>query len=106
METVDSVKDMVKRLASRAAPECIILFGSYARGEAGEDSDVDLLVLFRSLADRRQTVTALYEYVMGMNLPKDIVAATVDEYERYKHVANTIYNAAAQHGIVVYESQA
>jgi hypothetical protein len=64
---------------------------------------VDLLVLFRSLTDRRQMVTDLYQSVSAMDLPKDIVAATIDEYGRYRHVANTIHNAAAQHGIVVYE---
>src|SRR4051812_20160400 len=36
---------MVKRIVKRFAPEKIILFGSQARGDAGPDSDIDLLVV-------------------------------------------------------------
>jgi uncharacterized protein len=104
MHTVSTIQKMVKRMVACCSPQRIILFGSYARGEAGEESDVDLLVLFPDLDDRRDVVTRLYDSVNRMDLPKDIVASTVAEYERYKDVANTIYNAAAEHGVVVYES--
>lgn len=39
------VDRMVKRIVRRFQPERIILFGSQARGDAGPDSDVDLLVI-------------------------------------------------------------
>jgi uncharacterized protein len=41
----ETVQEIVKRLVQAAQPEQIILFGSGARDEAGEDSDVDLLVI-------------------------------------------------------------
>ena len=41
----DIIDDMVRRIAERFQPEKVILFGSYARGTAGPDSDVDLLVI-------------------------------------------------------------
>jgi predicted nucleotidyltransferase len=37
-----SVRDLVEYLADELMPECIVLFGSYARGEDTEDSDIDL----------------------------------------------------------------
>jgi len=37
--------DLVRRIAERFSPDKIILFGSRARGDAGPDSDIDLLVL-------------------------------------------------------------
>ena len=40
-----TVQEMVRRLAEAVQPERIILFGSHARGDAGLDSDVDLLVI-------------------------------------------------------------
>jgi hypothetical protein len=53
MNTVSEVAEspavldaLVRRIAERFSPDKIILFGSRARGEAGPDSDVDLLVLF------------------------------------------------------------
>ena len=36
---------MVKRIVKKFHPEMVILFGSQARGDAGPDSDVDLLIV-------------------------------------------------------------
>ena len=41
-KTIDA---MVRRIVDHFEPEQIILFGSHARGAAGPDSDVDLLVV-------------------------------------------------------------
>jgi predicted nucleotidyltransferase len=105
MNELTIVDQMVRRIADRCSPRRIILFGSHARGEAGNDSDVDLLVLFEDVPDPRRLATELYEAVLGMELPKDMVAATLSDFERYKSVANTVHQAAAHHGIVVYESE-
>jgi predicted nucleotidyltransferase len=94
---------MVGRVVACSSPRRIVLFGSYARGDAGEESDVDLLVLFDALDGRREIVARLYEAVNGMQLPKDIVVSTVDEFERYKSVANTIHRVAADGGVIVYD---
>ena len=40
-ETID---EMARKIAERFHPERIILFGSYARGKATEDSDLDLYI--------------------------------------------------------------
>lgn len=44
-EITEILNDIVKRLVEGYAPQKVILFGSYARGEAGEDSDIDLLII-------------------------------------------------------------
>lgn len=46
---------IVARVAERFDPERIVLFGSLARGDAGLDSDIDLLVVFRAPMERRAT---------------------------------------------------
>jgi predicted nucleotidyltransferase len=98
----ESIADMVSRIAAAAQPARVILFGSYARNEADPDSDVDLLVLFDRLDNRRETVTRLYSRLIGTALPKDIVVATVAEYERYCNVPNTTFYFAARQGRTVY----
>ena len=40
-ETID---EMARKIAERFHPERIILFGSYARGKATEESDLDLYI--------------------------------------------------------------
>ncbi|MCC8097007.1 MAG: nucleotidyltransferase domain-containing protein [Eubacterium sp.] len=42
--TVDKISETVKPIAEKYQTEEIYLFGSYARGEATEESDLDFLV--------------------------------------------------------------
>jgi len=42
--TIDKIKDIVKPIAKKYNVQSIYLFGSYARGEANENSDLDFLV--------------------------------------------------------------
>ena len=43
--TFADIQDFAAELAHEFLPEKVILFGSYATGTAGEESDVDLLVV-------------------------------------------------------------
>ena len=49
-----TLNDIVSRLVEAYDPERIYLFGSHARGEAGPDSDYDLLVIVRDDAPPEQ----------------------------------------------------
>ncbi|MBR5518788.1 MAG: nucleotidyltransferase domain-containing protein [Clostridia bacterium] len=42
--TIENIKDVVAPIANKYNVESIYLFGSYARGEADESSDLDFLV--------------------------------------------------------------
>ncbi|MDE0086719.1 MAG: nucleotidyltransferase domain-containing protein [Candidatus Poribacteria bacterium] len=46
---------MTDRIVREFDPLQIILFGSQARGDADPDSDIDLLVVFSELTDKRKT---------------------------------------------------
>ena len=48
---MEQIKDFTKRVVVQFQPMRILLFGSYARGEQGEDSDVDLLIIMPFPAD-------------------------------------------------------
>ena len=45
MVSQEAIRNFADEIVRRYAPEKIILFGSYARGTANEDSDVDMLVI-------------------------------------------------------------
>ena len=45
MVSMTDIENLADRIAREFDPEKIILFGAYARGTAGPDSDVDLLVV-------------------------------------------------------------
>ena len=42
--TIEKIKDIATPIANKYKVESIYLFGSYARGEANENSDLDFLV--------------------------------------------------------------
>lgn len=97
---------LIRRIAERFAPDKIILFGSRARGEADEDSDIDLMVLFAEVGDPRRRAAELYALMADSPRPMDIVVSTSDRFERYRNVVNTIYWPASREGRVLYECSA
>ena len=101
-----AIDEIVDRIAAKFSPERIILFGSHARGDAREGSDLDLMVLFREVDDQRQRAAELYVALVDCELPTDIVVSTTARFERYKNVVNTVYWPAAREGRVVYERAA
>jgi uncharacterized protein len=101
------IAEIVQRIASRFDPDKIILFGSHARGDAGPDSDIDLLILFSHLANPLHRQAELYRALIGCTAsPKDLVVSTTERFERYKNIANTVYWPAAREGKVIYERTA
>ena len=71
----------------------VILFGSYARGTATEDSDIDLVVIldteefaktFDERMDRRQPISAAL-HTMRYSYPMDILVYSKGEYNYLKN---------------------
>ena len=102
MDDRQVIDQMVKRIAEQFRPEKIILFGSMATGEQTSDSDVDLLVVVREVADRRKLRIEMHRAVTGLGLPKDIVVLTVEEFERKRNIPGTIAYPADHEGMVLY----
>ncbi|WP_214036507.1 nucleotidyltransferase domain-containing protein [Methanospirillum sp.] len=47
-----SIQKVVRRVIAAQKPDKIILFGSYARGEQTDSSDLDLIVVFDSVSEK------------------------------------------------------
>ena len=99
----EKIQEMVRRIVERFHPDKIILFGSYARGTAGPDSDVDLLVVKNVSGSKRQERLAIRLALSGIGLAKDIIVVTPEEVERYKDIVGTIIYPALREGKVLYE---
>jgi uncharacterized protein len=85
-------------------PEKIILFGSQARGEAGPDSDVDLLVVMAADGCGPDKVDEIREAVDDIVVPKDIIVTSPEDFAWRKEIVGTIEWPAAHEGKVLYES--
>jgi len=82
-------------------PARVILFGSQARGDAGPDSDVDLLVVFDDDRDRRGRRIGIRRLLRDMPFAKDILV-TSTAHLRHATSGSSI-GGAMRDGVVVYE---
>ena|SRR5258707_14257912 len=97
--------EVVDRIAQRFNPVRIILFGSWARGEAKEDSDLDLLVVLRKVEHKRKTAIQIGNSLSNLPISKDIVVTTPEDIARYGKTVGDILRPALEEGKVVYESK-
>ena len=96
------IQQIVRRIVSGFHPERIILFGSHARGEAGPDSDVDLLVVMPFLGSKREKQIEIRLALRGIAVPKDIVVTSPEEFRWRQEIPGTIERPAAREGKVLY----
>jgi predicted nucleotidyltransferase len=93
---------IVRRIAQRFQPEQIILFGSHARGDAGPDSDVDLLIVMAVEGSLRDKRLEIRQALHDIPVPVDVIVTSPDEFAWRKNVVGTIEWPATREGIVVY----
>jgi len=98
----DSIHEIVKRIIARFDPEQIILFGSYARGDAGSDSDMDILVVMPVKGSKRRLQLQIRSALHDIYLPMDIIVSDTEEFKWRKDIVGTIEWPAVHEGKVLY----
>jgi len=99
------LKDIVDRILSVTQPEKIILFGSYARGDATEESDIDILIIQHSDLPRYKRATPIRLALRGLFPSKDIVVYTPEEVEEWKSASTSFIASVLREGRVLYERE-
>jgi uncharacterized protein len=102
---MDQIAEIIDRIVRELAPEKIILFGSHARGDAREDSDVDLLVVAETDLPLRGRFPVVRRLLADFPAAFDVFWKTPDEYQRWRNVVNHVVFFAEKYGKVVYERQ-
>ena len=93
---------MVDRIVRQFHPDRVILFGSHARGDAGPDSDVDLLVVMAVDGLKREKAIEIGVALHDIHVPKDIIVTTPEDFEWRKKTIGTIEYPAVNEGKVLY----
>ncbi len=103
MVDMDRIRELSDSIAREFHPERIILFGSYARGDARDQSDVDLLVIvpveghpaWKAVEIRRRT---------RPSFKVDLVVRSPEEVERRLALGEFFLQEIMEQGKVLYES--
>jgi len=91
--------EIVRRLRDAYRPERIYLFGSKARGDAGPDSDYDLLVVVPDDAPpARQSSRLAYQVLWGTGTAADVLVWPRRRFDRRLHLKASLPATVAREG--------
>lgn len=103
MLTPDTIHDAARRAAQAASsPSKVLLFGSYARGDASEDSDLDLLVIEDDVVDKTSEYLKLHRAIGALGVGVDVVVMSPREFTQRSQVPGTLPYWAAREGRMVH----
>jgi uncharacterized protein len=97
------LSEVVDRIVRKFHPEKIILFGSWARGEAREDSDLDLLIVMTKVEHTRKAAIQIGNALSNLPISKDIIVSTPKDIEKYGKTVGYILRPALTEGKIIYE---
>jgi uncharacterized protein len=97
----DVIEEAARQITAAAPGARVILFGSHARGTAGPDSDVDLLVVEPAVDDRFGEIVRLQRVLAPLRLPADVVVVSEARVEEWGDVPGTMLYDALREGQVL-----
>ena len=102
-----TIRAMAQLIVERFDPEQIILFGSHARGEGSEHSDVDLLVVLRSDAVEPQRGNPIRRAIAEQFvLPVDVMIRSQEVLAAQRNDPYSMIHQVLEEGEVLYERRA
>jgi len=101
MASMKDIRAVGKRIGREFFAQRVILFGSHARGAAGPDSDIDLLVIgpFEGSGFRRSL--AILDR-LDLRWPIDLLAYRSEDVDRRYAEGDPLIREALDHGKVLY----
>lgn len=94
--------ELLERILQVVQPLRIILFGSAARNQMEEHSDLDLLVIVPKDVHRRQTAQSIYQNLVGLGFAVDVVVVTEEDVKLYRQAPGLVIKSAMDEGITLY----
>jgi uncharacterized protein len=101
--TQNEIDKLICTLVARLAPVKVWLFGSYAREDYQEWSDVDILVIVpESNLPQYKRMQQARLAVLDVKIPKDILVMTVAEWERDAQCVSSLVSTILHEGVCVH----
>ena len=99
-EVLDYIRD---RIVEEINPKRIMVFGSYARDEFKEGSDLDLLILVDDPKLRKELYRKINKLLFPRTIPIDIVIQSEDEINRLVETEHEFYLEISENNRTLYE---
>jgi predicted nucleotidyltransferase len=107
MLSAEMIAGAARRVAAAASsPSRVVLFGSYARGTADGDSDLDLLVIEKHVPNRADEYLRLRKAVGPMGTGVDVLIYSEQEAARRAAVPGSMLYWAIKEGRVLHDALA
>ena len=97
------LSEAIDRIVRKFHPVKIFLFGSWARGSAREDSDLDLLVVLSKVEHKRKAAIEVMRVLNGLPISQDVIVTTPQEIEEHGKSVGNILRPALEEGKIIYE---
>ena len=104
IRNAETIRRLTELLVEAAQPKRIIMFGSQARGDAGDDSDVDVMVVEDGVADRAGEMVRLNRLLRSLDIPVDLLVVSLEKFNYWCDTPGNVYFEAATEGEVLYEA--
>ena len=99
-----TIQAIAQLIAQKFDPEQIILFGSHARGNAGSHSDIDLLVVLKSLENWPKRGNPIRRAIgEQFIMPVDVLVTTSDRLAEQRSNPYSFVNTALESQEILYE---
>ncbi len=100
MVDMKTIQEAAQALLEAAPGSRVILFGSYARGDAGPESDLDFLVVQPLVKARRNEMVRLSDTLRGMGIHADVLVVSEENFQEWADLPGTVLYEAARGGKV------
>ncbi len=95
---------IIEAITGAMDAERIYVFGSYARGDQGSESDIDLYAIVPSGTKQELIVEEIEarRALMRLHMPIDLLVATRDAFDLWAESFWTVEAAVKQEGVLIY----
>jgi predicted nucleotidyltransferase len=103
MVALDEIKSAVQKIVQAFHPERVVLFGSFAQQLAGQDSDVDLLVVVPHEGSAAKIAAEIRD-VIDVQFPCDLLVRSPQKVSERLRMGDPFLREIFKNGKTLYES--
>jgi len=97
------IAEIVNKITRNYDPDKIILFGSYAKGNATEDSDLDFIIIKKTNLPKHKRGREVRRFLLGLMVPMDFKIYTPKEFEYEMNSKFSFLSSVIKNSKVIYE---